>query len=205
MLSRRQVLKLGGAAAVSAALPQSVRILRDPDYSLDIAPYSLQISAKHSIKTIAYNQQVPGQLLRFKEGQPVTIDVTNHTGADEIVHWHGLFLPSEVDGAMEEGTPMIAPAERARSVFTPRPAGFRWYHTHTFAGAGSEEGPVHRPTWLSAGRAARKSGSLRSGVLSRPARLGRPADGQRRRIDESRPTTSRQSMERCLATASRCG
>jgi FtsP/CotA-like multicopper oxidase with cupredoxin domain len=140
MLSRRYALKLGGAAAVSAALPQSVRILRDPDYSLDIAPYSLQISAKHSIKTIAYNQQVPGPLLRLREGQPVMIAVTNHTSAEEIVHWHGLFLPSEVDGAMEEGTPMIAPAERARSVFTPRPAGFRWYHTHTFAGTDMKKG-----------------------------------------------------------------
>ena len=51
-----------------------------------------------------------------------------------MVHWHGLFLPSEVDGAMEEGTPMIAPGGHARYTFTPDPAGFRWYHTHTFAG-----------------------------------------------------------------------
>jgi FtsP/CotA-like multicopper oxidase with cupredoxin domain len=111
-----------------------------PDYSLDIAPYSLQISSKHSVKTIAYNAQVPGPLLRFKEGQPVTIEVTNHTGAEEIVHWHGLFLPSDVDGAMEEGTPMIAPGATARYTFTPRPSGFRWYHTHTFAGTDMKKG-----------------------------------------------------------------
>jgi FtsP/CotA-like multicopper oxidase with cupredoxin domain len=48
------------------------------DYTLDIAPYTLRDLPKHSIKTIAYNQQVPGPLLRFREGQPVTIDVTNH-------------------------------------------------------------------------------------------------------------------------------
>jgi FtsP/CotA-like multicopper oxidase with cupredoxin domain len=134
MLSRRQALKLGGAAAVSAAVPATAFDIVDADYSLDIAPYSLQTSAKHSVKTIAYNQQVPGPLLKVKEGQPVTIDVANHTAADEIVHWHGLFLPSEVDGAMEEGTPMIAPGATARYTYTPRPAGFRWYHTHTFAG-----------------------------------------------------------------------
>src|SRR5271163_3396119 len=73
MLSRRQALKLGGAAAISAAMPAAFGAT-DADYALDIAPYSLQISAKHSIKTIAYDQQVPGQLLRLKEGQPVTID-----------------------------------------------------------------------------------------------------------------------------------
>jgi FtsP/CotA-like multicopper oxidase with cupredoxin domain len=92
------------------------------------------------IKTIAYNQQIPGPLLRFKEGVPVTVDVSNHTGNDEIVHWHGLFLPSEVDGAMEEGTPHISPAGKMRYTFTPRPSGFRWYHTHTFAGHDLKKG-----------------------------------------------------------------
>jgi hypothetical protein len=64
----------------------------------------------------------------------VTIEVANRTKSPEIVHWHGLFLPPEVDGSMEEGTPMIPPGGKARYTFTPRPAGFRWYHTHTFAG-----------------------------------------------------------------------
>ena len=140
MLSRREMLKLGGAAAISAAMPATAFGATDADYSLDIAPYSLQVSAKHSVKTIAYNQQVPGPLLRFKEGRPVTIDVTNHSGAEEVVHWHGLFLPSDVDGAMEEGTPMIAPGATARYNFTPRPVGFRWYHTHVFAGTDLKKG-----------------------------------------------------------------
>ncbi len=140
MLSRRQALKLSGAAAVSAAMPSGVFGAADADYSLDIAPYSLQISAKHSIRTAAYNQQVPGQLLRFKEGQPVTIEVANHSGGEEVVHWHGLFLAPDVDGAMEEGTPMIAPGATARYTFTPRPTGFRWYHTHTFAGGDLKKG-----------------------------------------------------------------
>ena len=37
------------------------------------------------------------------------------------MHWHGLFLPSQIDGAMEEGTPMIPPGGNARYTFTPRP------------------------------------------------------------------------------------
>ncbi len=50
------------------------------------------------------------------------------------MHWHGLFLPSDVDGAIEEGTPAIAPGASAKYTFTPQPSGFRWYHTHVFAG-----------------------------------------------------------------------
>jgi FtsP/CotA-like multicopper oxidase with cupredoxin domain len=126
-------------AAASAALPLHAQTI-PADYSIDIAPYTLDLSPKHSIKTLAYNQQVPGPVLRFKESKPVTIDVTNHTSNAEIVHWHGLFLPPDVDGAMEEGTPMIPPGGRARYTFTPSPSGFRWYHTHTTAGDDLKKG-----------------------------------------------------------------
>jgi len=110
------------------------------DYAITIAPYSLEVSPRRLIKTIAYNSQVPGPLLRFREGRPVTIDVTNRTSNPEVVHWHGLFLPSHVDGAIEEGTPPIPPGGSARYTFTPRPAGFRWYHTHVFAGRDFNKG-----------------------------------------------------------------
>ena len=70
----------------------------------------------------------------MREGQPVTIEVHNDTSIPELVHWHGLFIPSEVDGSMEEGTPMIAPRGVARYTFVPKPSGTRWYHTHIAAG-----------------------------------------------------------------------
>ena len=132
MVTRRELLKFSGMTVASAAL--AGRAQRAADYSIDIAAYALEVAPRRTIKTIAYNGQVPGPLLRFKEGQPVTIDVTNQTGNSEVVHWHGLFLPSQVDGAMEEGTPPIAAGGQARYTFTPTPAGFRWYHTHVFAG-----------------------------------------------------------------------
>jgi FtsP/CotA-like multicopper oxidase with cupredoxin domain len=119
----------------SAALPSPAQPSSPADYTLDIAPYALEVAPRRTIKTTAYNGQVPGPLLRLKEGRPVTIDVINQTGNSEVVHWHGLFVPSAVDGAMEEGTPMIPAGGRARYTFTPRPAGLRWYHTHTFAGS----------------------------------------------------------------------
>ena len=70
----------------------------------------------------------------MREGQACTVEVRNLTSDPELVHWHGLHLPVDVDGAMEEGTPMIAPGATARYTLMPKPAGFRWFHTHTFAG-----------------------------------------------------------------------
>jgi FtsP/CotA-like multicopper oxidase with cupredoxin domain len=140
VVTRRDLLRFASVSAATALLPADLNAFADADYAIDIAPYSLEVSAHKYIKTVAYNQQAPGPLLRFKEGQPVTIDVSNHSGSEEVVHWHGLFLPPEVDGAMEEGTPPIAAGGNARYTFTPRPSGFRWYHTHTFAGNDLKKG-----------------------------------------------------------------
>lgn len=98
-----------------------------------IAPCTLDIGKGVSIKTLAYNGQVPGPLLRLREGRPVTIDVTNATQDPDITHWHGLAIDSLNDGAMEEGSSMIAPGKTLRYSFTPKPAGTRWYHTHAAA------------------------------------------------------------------------
>ncbi len=106
---------------------------RPSDYRLEIAPVTLDLSPSHHVRTVAYNGQAPGPLLRFKEGRPVTIEVANRSDRPEVVHWHGLFIPPDVDGALEEGTPPIAANASARYTFAPRPSGFRWYHTHTMA------------------------------------------------------------------------
>ncbi len=104
------------------------------DVTLRISPINLEIAPKKFIKTTGYNGSAPGPFLRFREGQNVTVDVFNDTKEPELVHWHGLFVPSEVDGAMEEGTPMIPPNSMRRHSFVARPAGTRWYHTHVSAG-----------------------------------------------------------------------
>jgi FtsP/CotA-like multicopper oxidase with cupredoxin domain len=104
-----------------------------PDVKLEIAPLELEIAPGKIIHTVAYNGSVPGPLIRWPEGKPIAIDVVNRTDVPEIVHWHGQWIPSEVDGSMEEGSPMIAPGATLRYTFTPRPSGFRWYHTHTSA------------------------------------------------------------------------
>src|ERR1700723_2955837 len=133
MISRRDLLKLPGLVGLASSFPAFAENFAAPDYKIDIAPVTLDLSPRHKLKTTAYNGQVPGPLLRLKENQPVSIEVTNRTDRPEVVHWYGLFAPPEVDGAMEEGTPPIAANSTARYALSPRPAGFRWYHTHTMA------------------------------------------------------------------------
>ena len=106
---------------------------RAPNFSLRIAPMLVELAPQVVISTIGYNNQVPGPLLRMREGQSVTVDVVNDTDVPEFVHWHGLFVPSEMDGAEEEGTPPVPPHGRRRYHFVARPAGSRWYHSHTAA------------------------------------------------------------------------
>jgi FtsP/CotA-like multicopper oxidase with cupredoxin domain len=102
---------------------------------LRITEVTWELAPRRSIKTIAYNGQVPGPALRARTGRPITVDVWNETKDEELVHWHGFHIPPEVDGAYEEGTPPVPPRGGHRQyVFTPNPPGTRWYHSHVPAG-----------------------------------------------------------------------
>jgi FtsP/CotA-like multicopper oxidase with cupredoxin domain len=139
-MNRRIFLSSTGAVIASgtlnAFLPTTMAAAAPngkPDHVLRIGPCSLDIGKGVTIKTLSYNGQVPGPLLRLREGVPVTIDVTNASSGADLVHWHGLAIDSLNDGAMEEGSPMIAAGETHRYNFTPKPTGSRWYHTHAAA------------------------------------------------------------------------
>jgi len=166
--SRRQFLKATGLAAgtvllspkeslaqMAAAMPQreskaAQNESGSADYTLRIQDSAVEIAPKRIISLTTYNGQFPGPLLRFKEGQPVTVEIYNDTDTPEQLHWHGQKVSADVDGAAEEGTPFIPAHGKRRIAFTPGPAGLRFYHTHSRAGAnlyagqyGGEVGPVY--------------------------------------------------------------
>jgi FtsP/CotA-like multicopper oxidase with cupredoxin domain len=140
MLNRREFLALTGTTAAGAALASVPRFsslgalpLAKPDIALRIAPVSVEIAPGTVIKTVGYNGKTPGPVLRMREGKRITVDVHNDTDIDELVHWHGQFVGSGVDGSEEEGTPRV-PAHGSRQyTFAPGPSGSRWYHTHIMA------------------------------------------------------------------------
>lgn len=167
-LDRRGFLKLGSAAALGAgaarmmaaspANPAPTGRQGRPDYTLRIATGLVELSPQHIVSTTLYNGQFPGPLLRFKEGRPVSIEIQNETDTPELVHWHGQMIPSDVDGAAEEGSPYVAAHGKHRINLLPRPSGFRFYHTHVAARGDldrgtytGQAGPVYIEPRLDAG------------------------------------------------------
>jgi len=105
------------------------------------------------------------------------VDIYNDTDAPEQLHWHGQFLSPDVDGAAEEGTPFIPAHGKRRIAFTPRPAGFRFYHTHNRAGAdlhagqySGQVGPVYIEPRREPGNYDAKSSSSSRSLNHRSAR-----------------------------------
>lgn len=150
MRSRRDFLRFGGGVMLTSAgaLAQTgsmaqTKVGRDAtparpdqkaDYRIDIGTSVIDLGTEVAVSTKTYNGQFPGPLLRFTEGKRVVVDIHNNTDTPEQLHWHGQFLPPDVDGSAEEGTPYIPARGMRRISFVPRPAGFRFYHTHVAAG-----------------------------------------------------------------------
>jgi FtsP/CotA-like multicopper oxidase with cupredoxin domain len=166
--SRRRFLKATGLAAGTMLLSPKEGLLQlaaamprgesnapqnetgSADHTLHIKDSQIEVAPKRIISVTTYNGQFPGPLLRFKEGQQVTVDIYNDTDTPEQLHWHGQKVASDADGAAEEGTPFIPAHGKRRIAFTPGPSGLRFYHTHNRAGAnlsagqyGGEVGPVY--------------------------------------------------------------
>jgi len=64
------------------------------DITIHISPVEIEVAPRRIIKTTGYNGSAPGPVLRLREGQPITVEVFNQTKIPELVHWHGLFVPS---------------------------------------------------------------------------------------------------------------
>jgi FtsP/CotA-like multicopper oxidase with cupredoxin domain len=132
---------LPAASAVAAEMGHamspapSVPLEGKAEHTLRIATGVLELAPERFVSTTMYNGDFPGPLLRLKQGQQTSIDVFNDTDHHEQVHFHGQYLPDDVDGADEERTPPVPARGHRRIVFTPKPAGLRFYHTHIRAGA----------------------------------------------------------------------
>ena len=139
--SRRQFLKITGLAAGAALVSPRIALAHtamvashvepasrqnEPsvaDCTLHIKESPIEIAPKRIISAASYNGQFPGPLLRFKEGQQVTVDIYNDSDTPEQLHWHGQKVSTDVDGAAEEGTPYVPAHGKRRITFTPNPSG----------------------------------------------------------------------------------
>jgi len=77
------------------------------------------------------NGSIPGPILRFREGEEVTIHVTNNLDEDSSIHWHGILLPNSQDGVPGLTFDGIPPGETFTYNYTLMQHGTYWYHSHS--------------------------------------------------------------------------
>ncbi len=104
--------------------------LRGTDFNLTLAPQAVNFTGLDRIAT-AVNGNVPGPILRWREGDRVTLNVTNHLAEDSSIHWHGMILPTGMDGVPDISFKGIAPGEIFRYQFDVKQSGTYWYHSHS--------------------------------------------------------------------------
>ena len=80
---------------------------------------------------IAINGQVPAPLLRWREGDTVTLRVTNRLKTPTSIHWHGMILPNDMDGVPGLTYDGIAPGTTFTYRFPVQQSGTYWYHSHS--------------------------------------------------------------------------
>jgi FtsP/CotA-like multicopper oxidase with cupredoxin domain len=77
------------------------------------------------------NGQVPAPILRWREGDTVTLAVTNRLSEPSSIHWHGIRVPSPMDGVPGLSFNGIAPGETFIYRFPVHQSGTYWYHSHS--------------------------------------------------------------------------
>ncbi len=127
------LLGLGGLPEqllAAAASPAAQPMLRGKHFKLAIGPQPVNFTGKERIAT-AVNGSVPGPILRWKEGERITLDVTNNLREASSIHWHGIILPTEMDGVPDISFDGIAPGATFRYQFQVKQSGTYWYHSHS--------------------------------------------------------------------------
>lgn len=114
------------------AIDNGPAVLRGTHFDLSYSPTPVNLTGRERIAT-AINGSIPAPILRFKEGESVTLNVTNNMAVDTSIHWHGLILPSAQDGVpnISDGFKGIKPGETFRYQFPIKQSGTYWYHSHS--------------------------------------------------------------------------
>jgi len=123
---------LGSSGAFAAGKTNQPQVLSGNRFKLSFDYHDVNFTGQDRIAT-AINASVPAPVLRWKQGDRVTLDVTNNMAVDSSIHWHGLILPSAMDGVphISDNFTGIKPGETFRYQFDVRQSGTYWYHSHS--------------------------------------------------------------------------
>jgi len=145
LLTRRRFVQGLAATAVLAAAPswlvdvargtvarpnRALTELHGPIFDLAIEAAPVDITGRPRMATLV-NGTLPGPVLHWREGDTVTMRVTNRLPESASIHWHGILVPNAMDGVPGINFPGIAPGETFVYRFPVRQSGTFWYHSHT--------------------------------------------------------------------------
>ncbi len=139
-LSRRRFVQGLTVAAAMAALPfplsralaaaNPAPLLSGREFALEIGPVPMNVTGRPRT-AVGVNGQVPAPILRWREGDTVTLAVTNRLDEPTSIHWHGIRTPSPMDGVPGLSFAGIAPGETFTYRFPVHQSGTYWYHSHS--------------------------------------------------------------------------
>ncbi|MDE3152828.1 MAG: copper resistance system multicopper oxidase [Gemmatimonadota bacterium] len=144
-LTRRQFVHGLAAGTALAAVPSwliapphgrprgmqgALTDLRGTTFDLAIERASVNVTGRAREGTLV-NGLLPGPVLHWREGDAVTVRVTNRLGVPSSIHWHGILVPAGMDGVPGVSFAGIAPGETFVYRFPVRQSGTFWYHSHS--------------------------------------------------------------------------
>ena len=121
-----------GHQVAASPAPQTEQLSNDPRtvrIALEARETNWEVAPGVTIAGFGYNGQVPGPTIELTQGVPVEIQFTNRLSEPTLIHWHGLRIPSAMDGTQSTQRP-VEPGETFTYRFTPPDAGTFWYHPH---------------------------------------------------------------------------
>ena len=120
--------------ADAEVIDHSPSVLTGNHFDLTIEPHHANFTGRRT-KAIKINGALPGPTLKWREGETVTVAVTNHLPAMTSIHWHGVRVPAAMDGVPGLSFAGIAPGQTFVYRIPVVQNGTYWYHSHS----GSQE------------------------------------------------------------------
>lgn len=117
-------------AAMPANSPSDLPVLEGPNFDLSIEELNVNFTGR-PFRGIGINGSVPAPTLRMREGDEITIRVTNRMQVTTSLHWHGIILPETMDGVPGLSFDGIQPGETFVYQFKAQQHGTYWYHSHS--------------------------------------------------------------------------
>ena len=138
-LTRRHFLQGAAATGALSLVPWPLRaalagsrapVLSGTEFQLEIGPVPMNVTGR-PVTATGINGQIPAPILRWREGDTLTLAVANRLSEPSSIHWHGIRTPAPMDGVPGLSFQGIPPGETFVYRFPVRQSGTYWYHSHS--------------------------------------------------------------------------